>query len=57
MDLCAKKHRTMKKYLLWFPAGGRILDVGSGDGVFLNLLKDSGFIGEGDEIYMVIEKK
>ncbi len=47
MNLDTMKHRIMRKYLLWFPAGGRILDVGSGDGDFLDLLKNDCFIGEG----------
>lgn len=42
--------KIQSKYLDYLPKGGRILDLGSGRGVFLELLKDNGFKPIGVEV-------
>lgn len=45
---CAKAvGRYQKKYLRYFERGSKIVDVGCGEGVFLELLETSGFEGLG----------
>ena len=53
--------KVQSKFLKYFPKNGRILDLGSGRGTFLTLLKDNGFLGCGvecdDEMYTVSKKR
>jgi predicted TPR repeat methyltransferase len=39
--------RYQRKYLRYFRPGTRVLDMGCGEGVFLELLRESGFDGSG----------
>jgi len=41
------RRRIQKKYVGYFPANGLVADIGCGDGVFLDLLKESGRRGIG----------
>lgn len=44
------------KFLKYFPEGGRILDIGSGRGFFLELLTENGYIPEGVDMDPTMQK-
>lgn len=43
----ASDRLVKRRYMRWFAGGGRVLDVGCGTGVFLDLLREHGFSGVG----------